>query len=292
MRVFLAKLLLHFFALLPLSATHFLGSVMGRVGFYLPNKLKHPMKRNIELCFPHLSSEERRSLYKNSFIETYKSLAEAGPLWIWNKDKILSSIQHVSGENLFKQAFAKGNGVILALPHIGAWEILGIYCAEMAKVTALYKPVKLDGLNTLIKQSRERNGTTLVPTNRQGVRSLFEALSRNELVIILPDQDPGKEGSVFAPFCGIPANTMTLLPRLANKTGASVVFGYAERLAHGRGFVIHFLPAPENAFDKDLTTAATQLNSGIENCLRMVPQQYQWGYRRFKRRPPGESRIY
>ena len=109
---------------------------------------------------------------------------------------------------------------------------------------------------------------------------------------MLPDQDPGREGSVFAPFYGIQASTMTLLPKLLLKTGASLIFGYAERLPRGNGYHIHFLPADNTLWTQDLIQTATQLNHSVETCVRQLPTQYQWAYKRFKTRPDGEPRIY
>jgi len=135
-------------------------------------------------------------------------------------------------------------------------------------------------------------GATLVPTDASGVRALYKAVAKNQMIGILPDQDPGDEGGVFAPFFGVPANTMTLLPRLMQKTGAAVIFSYAERLPRGQGFHVHFLPAPADARTDELQQAAAALNLGVENCVRQSPAQYQWSYKRFKTRPPGETRFY
>jgi KDO2-lipid IV(A) lauroyltransferase len=109
---------------------------------------------------------------------------------------------------------------------------------------------------------------------------------------MLPDQDPGQGGGVFAPFFGISANSMVLLGRLARKTGAAVFFGYCERLPGTRGYRFHFLPAPAGIDDPDPQVAAAAMNRGVEACVRALPDQYQWSYRRFRNRPPGEAGIY
>jgi KDO2-lipid IV(A) lauroyltransferase len=292
MQATLAEYFFRFLSLLPLSMAHKIGSAIGHIAYMLPNSLKHPLKINIDLCFPDLSAAERADLCKNSFIEMCKGLAEGGAMFTWDSQRLLNLVKQVSGEEHLKQGLDKGKGVILALPHLGCWEILSVYCPTHYPTTALYRPLRLSGLDPFIKQARERFGTTPVPTNATGIRSLYKALNKNEVVAILPDQDPGREGGVFAPFCGISASTMTLVPRLIDKTGATLVYGYAERLPNGTGYNIHFLPEPNDFKNLDLQEATKLLNQGVERCVQQSPEQYLWVYKRFKTRPEGEPSIY
>jgi len=292
MQAKIVEYLIRLIALLPLPVAHALGTLLGKILYMLPNSLKHPLKVNIDLCFPDLSPQQRTRLYRDSFVEMTRAAFETGALWVWKNSKILSMVKQVSGEELLEAAFNKGTGVILALPHLGCWELMSYYCSFKYPFTALYRPMRVSQLDPFIKQARQRSGATLVPINATGIRQLYKALARNELVAILPDQDPGKEGGVFVPFCGIQVNTMTLLPKLLQKTGATLLYSYAERLAHGQGYHIHFLPVSDMVYDADVVQAATHLNRGIETCIRQLPAQYQWAYKRFKTRPPGEPRLY
>ncbi|MGD8566760.1 MAG: lysophospholipid acyltransferase family protein [Gammaproteobacteria bacterium] len=291
MRATIAKLLLRFLSWLPLRLAQDVGTAIGLAAYLVPNTLQRPLKTNIDLCFPDLPPRQRRRLYRQSFVELGHTLTESGALWLWDDERLLKCIKRVSGETALEQGFANGKGVILALPHLGAWEMMGVYCSRKYPMTSLFRPLRLEPLNPFIKRARERFGAKLVPTNASGIRALYKALANNELVAILPDQDPGREGSVFAPFCGIAASTMTLLPKLASKSGATIVFGYAERLAAG-GYHIHFIPQNTPLPANDLTAAATQINRGVEHCIRQVPAQYQWSYKRFRTRPDGETRFY
>jgi KDO2-lipid IV(A) lauroyltransferase len=112
------------------------------------------------------------------------------------------------------------------------------------------------------------------------------------MVGILPDQDAGSGQGVFVPFFGEPANTMTLLSRLAARTRALVVVAYAERLSGSRGFHVHFVPASEAIYDEDFERSAASLNRDIERCVRDLPQQYLWSYKRFRIRPRGVQSPY
>jgi Kdo2-lipid IVA lauroyltransferase/acyltransferase len=288
----LAKFFIHLLALLPLRIAYLLGTISGYLAYLIPNSLQKPAKINIDRCFPELTAKKRARIYKNSFIELGRVATETGALLLWNKDRTLGLITKVSGVELVEQALAHGKGAIIAAPHLGAWEMIGLYCSSKFVITSLYRPLRMSQLDPIVKQSRQRFGATLVPTNASGVKALYKALENNQLAGILPDQDPGKEGSVFAPFFGIPASTMTLLPRLAAKSGATVIFGYAERLPKGAGYHIHFLAAPGPIHGKDFVESATHLNKGVENCIRQSPAQYQWSYKRFKTRPEGEPPFY
>lgn len=109
---------------------------------------------------------------------------------------------------------------------------------------------------------------------------------------ILPDQNPGN-GGVFAPFFGIEANTMTLVHKLAEKTGAGIVIAYADRLPRGQGFITRIHPVDEQGIlNREPVAAATALNQAVEMCVREQPTQYQWTYKRFKKRPEGEEKLY
>jgi KDO2-lipid IV(A) lauroyltransferase len=112
------------------------------------------------------------------------------------------------------------------------------------------------------------------------------------MVGLLPDQEPGAGQGRFAPFFGIPAYTMVLLARLAKKNGSAVFIGYAERLPRGRGYHLHFIPAPEGIAGAPLEEALALMNRGVEACARALPEQYQWSYKRFRTRPEGAASFY
>ncbi len=292
MRAFVIRFLIRFWSLLPLRLAHACGAVLAHIVMWFPNKPMNICRTNICLCYPKMSAAQQQSLVKRIFMETGKTVTEIGALWLWRRDKVLDLVKKVSGEEALLEAVAQKRGVIIAAPHIGAWEMVGLYWASRFPMTSLYRPPKMSELDQFVRSARERSGARLVPTNTQGVKALFHAIRKNEFIGILPDQDPGDEGGVFAPFFGIETNTMTLLPRLARKSGAAVFFVFAERLPKGLGFHMHVIPATNDIASADLVTAATALNQGVERCIQLCPEQYQWIYKRFKRRPTGESSLY
>lgn len=286
------KILFTILSWLPLPLVHRLGSLLGRSLTLLSNDLRDTARTNIKQCFPDYSAAQQQQLVSQCLQETAKATLETGALWLWPMEKVLPLVREVSGEDLLKQAMTEGKGVILAAPHFGAWEIVGPYCAAHWPMTCLYRPPRQKALNDVMLHGRERAGITLAPTDGSGIRALYKALGRGELIGILPDQDPDRNAGVFAPFFGVQANTMTLLSRLANKTGATVLMAYAERLPNGQGYHLHFEKTDAGLLEGDETQKATHLNQAVQRCVLHQPAQYQWAYKRFKTRPEGEGRFY
>jgi len=288
----LASLLLDIFAALPLRADHALGSLIGRIAALVPSRMRHVTRRNLALCFPTMSERERRRLERQSLIETGKTLTEVGPLWRWPRDCLLDIIRETPGLEAVERARAEGHGVILLGPHIGAWELVGLYASIRWPMTSLYKPPKQTAMDAPMREARERLGATLVPTNASGVKALLQALKRGEVIGILPDQEPTEGQGVFAPFLGQPAYTMILASRLIRRESAKAFLTFAERLPRGAGFRLHFIPAEEEFYSPDLETSTAALNRGVEACIRIAPAQYQWSYKRFRKRPEGMEGVY
>lgn len=292
MRIRLIKGLIWLFSRLPLSIAHHIGAFFGWLVWIFPTQTRKDALTNLARCFPELSQQACDRLARQSLIEAGKTLLEFGPLWSLTPARFEQLIVSEEGAEAVHAARAAGRGIILATPHLGSWEMGGHYCAQRWQITSLYRPPRMKELETVLIEGRSQLGARMVPTTAQGVRSLFETLQNGGAVGILPDQDPGNSGGTFAPFFGLAANTMVLLNRLARKTGAAVFIGFCERLPHAQGYRIHIIPAPDGIDSADSTVAASALNAGIEQLVRMKPEQYQWGYRRFRTRPDGEPPIY
>lgn len=274
---------------LPLSVAHHLGKLVGWLMLKIPNKQRRNALINIRLCYPHWDAAQAQAFHRRFFFEYGKTYSEVAYLWLRPVHEVLALVREVSGGELLRRD--DGRGVIVLSPHLGAWELAGLYLSVQGPTTTLYKPQP--ELDWLIREARARGGADLAPTNPQGIRRLVQALRRGELVGILPDQEPkANRGSLFAPFFGVPAFTMLLINRLARRTGARVIFLFAERLPRARGFHIHCLPAPEGIDSEEEIQGATALNRGIEAAIYTCPEQYLWAYKRFRKRPPGMPKLY
>lgn len=277
---------------IPLPLIHGLGHIIGLFVYWIPNSLKKVAAINLQLCFPQMTAAERQKVLRQSLIESIKTGLEMGAMWFWSIERLNSLDKGIKGLEIWQEAYQKGNGVIALTPHIGQWEFLGLFSQKYAPMTSLYRPPKLTDLNEFLINARKRTGNTVVPTTPSGVRALYGSLKKGHMAGILPDQDPGKTG-IFAPFFGIQANTMNLITKLAERTHAPVIIAYAERLPWGRGYITHIHSVDHtNITNPDPVLAASALNKAIENCVREKPTQYQWIYKRFKKRPQGEASFY
>jgi KDO2-lipid IV(A) lauroyltransferase len=285
-----AAVFLRFTAGLSLSTGRRLGALVGFLAGFFRSGPRTVAEVNLRACFPELSSDQTRRLVKESLIEGAKTVMELGPLWHWSKERLAQLERGVDGEDLLHSAMSEGKGVLLLVPHLGNWEFINHFLMARYQFVALYREPRIQELDALLRRARERSGCVMVLATRVGVRRLYEALDRGDLVLVLPDQEPIKTSGVFAPFFGIPALTGTLVPRLLRRSGARPLFGFV--LRDGPGFRVCFRAAPAGVLDTDMEVAAAALNRGVEECVLECPEQYQWTYKRFKTRPSGTSRPY
>ena len=281
---------LRLFQLLPLRLAHAVGSLTGWLLYVFPSKAKKVTLRNLQLCFPEKSSEDIKHLTLKSLQETAKTALELGRIWLDPVPQVLKLVTRVVDEDIMKAAVDAGKGVLLLAPHLGSWELYGLHISNYAPTTYMYKPPKVHAFEAVMTGFRARGGAALAPTNRRGVTQLLKALERGEIVGILPDQEPDRGSGVFAPFFGVDALTMTLASKLAAKTEAAVVCGFARRLPDSSGFEIIFKAADKDVASEDLSVAAAALNRTVEACVCDEPAQYQWEYKRFSKRPPETSK--
>jgi len=291
MKIFLFKFILSFTAALPLKLIHLLGKGIGKLSWISNSRIRRIAEKNIQLCFPELNNQQQTEMVRKILNETGKVILEAGKMWHSNADTTLKLVQECENVQLIKQAQRQGRGVIIAMPHYGSWEVLNLYCARHYPVTSMYAPQENSQADQLIRQARQRSGATLVPTDTSGIRAMSKALKQAELVLMLPDQSP-KDAGQFAEFFGHPCYTMTLLPKLAKKTNAVVLYAYAKRLENSSGFKLIFRPSSKDLATLELGDALVQMNLDIEKLIRETPHQYQWTYKRFKKQPEGSKNIY
>ena len=271
---------------LSLPALHRLGNAAAWLTERLGREEWHVARVNADLCFPDWSEAERRQLARAALRENARGLVELAAAWQWPVSRVLGLIESVEGADVVDEALAEGRGLLVIAPHHGAWEVLQMWLAQRVRLNALYRPPRWKELEALLNRGRSRSGAVFWPARASGIRALFKALKAGEAVGVLPDQSPPGEG-VFVPFFGRQAKTMTLFGKLAERTGAPVVIGWAERLEGGAGFRLHWQRVTEPVGDPDPEVAAAALNRAIEGVVRLKPAQYQWTYRRFSRRPEG-----
>lgn len=280
--------LLRLLGYLPLRALHALGAGFGG----LLARTDNPMRRKAEHTLSRIDTsfgEEKRHFLRAALVEAGKSFFEVAKIWTADPARTLALVREVRGGNLFDAALAARRGVIIAAPHLGCFELLNYWLCSRTRIAIAYRPPRQPELEPLL--IRARGGLAAEQVRAEGtagVRTLFKRLAAGGVVGILPDQEPKQGEGEFAPFFGRPALTMVLLSRLAQRTGATVLFAFAERLPRGAGCVLHILPAPAGIADPELPRAVAALNRGVEDCIRLAPRQYQWHYKRFSAQPPAD----
>jgi len=291
MKIFLFKFILSFTSALPLKVIHLLGRGIGKLTWITNSRIRRIAETNIQLCFPELNQHQQTEMVKKVLNETGKVILEVGKMWHSSADTALRLIQECENEQLLQQAQQQGRGIIIAIPHSGSWEMVGLYCARHYAMTSMYAPQEDPKVDHLVQQARQRTGAKLVPTDINGIRAMSKALKQGELVAILPDQSPKDKGK-FVPFFSQTCYTMTLLPKLASKTNAVVIYAHAKRLDDSSGFKLIFRASSKDLATLKLDDALVQMNLDIEKLIRETPHQYQWTYKRFKKQPEGSPGIY
>ncbi|MBS0556540.1 MAG: lipid A biosynthesis acyltransferase [Proteobacteria bacterium] len=275
---------------LPLRTLHGIGAALGWLLWRLPNPLRRKAVQTLSHVKTQFGTKSSHEMLKPALIETGKGALELCKIWSGNPQATLALVRDVRGGELFDQALASGKGLIIAAPHLGCWELLNFWLCSRTSIAIAYRPPRRPEIEPLLIRARGALAAEQVRADgAAGVRALYKRLLAGGVVGILPDQQPKAGEGEFAPFFGTPALTMVLLSRLAQRTGAMVLFAFAERLPRGTGFRVHILPAPAGIADPDLSVAVTALNHGVEDCVALAPAQYQWAYKRYSIRPPNES---
>lgn len=265
--------LLRLFSSLPLPVVHGIGRAVGRMIYAVPGGYRRHVQRNAAQAGFHEPRFARQAA-----AETGAMMSELARVW-FQSDACMAQVI-CEDWSVIEQALAEGNGLIMLTPHLGCFELAARYAAQRIPLTVMFRPHRKAMLRGLLDAVRATSNLTTVPATSQGVRSFVRALRQGNAVGLLPDQAPKGEG-VWVPFFGRPAYTMTLPGKLAQQTNAALIIAAGERLPGGRGWRMYVRrltgPLPEDA-----EAQAAWINAEMEEMVRRFPQQYLWGYNRYK----------
>jgi KDO2-lipid IV(A) lauroyltransferase len=264
--------------LLPLPAQRRVGSALGLLIRCLPLAYVRIARRNIELCMPGLSSEDRNDLVDRHCTSLGMGLCETADTW-WSSDRRVNALAQVQGLENLQAALAKGRGAIMIGGHFTTIEIATRILGTVVPLNVLYRPTKNAVLSHIMLTSFSRHGK---PIPYDDIRSMIRALKNNEAVWYAPDQSYRNKGAAMVNFFGIPAATTTATSRLARISGAAVLTYFPERLPGNAGYRVVIGPALENFPGDDVISDVERFNRLLEAQIRRVPEQYLWVHRRFK----------
>jgi KDO2-lipid IV(A) lauroyltransferase len=273
---------------LPLSLQRSLGALFGRVLYYVAPDRRHVAKTNIRMCFPELSAAEQAALVKSIFKEQGIALIESGMAW-WPQPERLIPLGEVIGFEHVQKAQQEGKGILFLSAHFTSLDITGGILAQHMKYDGMYRKNNNPVIEKLSKQGREQFFEELI--EKRDIRKLVKRLREGKAVWYAPDQDLGMKLSVYAPFFGVQAATITATARIAKMSGCAVIPLSMRRSDEGR-YIIEMQPPLEDFPTGDDVADATRVNEVVEGMIRKSPAQYMWVHRRFKSHPEGKGYLY
>ena len=266
-----------FFSRWPLWALHAIGQAVGWLAWLFSPTYRQRFSTNVKTAGLNFS-QVRGAIGQAGSMSTELPRLWMGksPAVVWTEGSLVC----------VEAAYAAGKGVLFLTPHLGCFEVTAqalttSFSAKFGPLTVLYRPSRKEGLGQVMEATRARPGLETAPTTLAGVRQMIKALRAGKAVGLLPDQVPPQGMGQWTPFFGKPAYTMTLAARLALQTGAKLMVIWGERLPWGQGYRIHAseLNTPEAA---DVDALVLQINQAMERLILSRPDQYLWGYARYK----------
>lgn len=275
--------LLKNFSRLPLRLIQVTARSVGWLLYVSNSSARRVTEINLKSAYPELSESERDQLTKRSLKSQCMTYAESVKIWGSAPEFALEQIKAVHGESIFLAALQNPNGTLAVVPHFGTWELMNAWVNLHTAPVIMYKPSKNPDVDRFMLEARQRLNATLVPTDETGVRTLFKHLKQGGFAAILPDHVPKESGGIYSPFFGQNALSSTLLSKLAAKTQCSVIGLSCLRREDLSGFELHVQTLSAEINAKDLQLSVDTLNKEMERMINVAPEQYLWGYKRFRK---------
>ena len=266
---------------IPYKGLFYIGKVLALLLFTLPNKHRRVSEANLKLVFPHKTSLQINSILRDSLFHSIMNMLEAGLVWGNQDYKKKPGFINVKNFSKIETALSSNKGVLLFTPHIGNIEIIINFLGQHTDCTIPYTQPKNKDLDKIITNSRNKSGVKMVDINVSGIKDMLSALKNKKLVAVASDQVPKKGAGIISKFFNSEIYSMSLLPKLQQRTGCVAHLMYCERKENGKGFVIHF----DSKIDlsSNIQDGVDKMNNEFEKCIMKLPGQYSWEYKKFKR---------
>ncbi|HEV2687965.1 MAG TPA: lysophospholipid acyltransferase family protein [Bryobacteraceae bacterium] len=252
-------------------------------------RLRRTAMRNLELAYPDKTLAERKAMADEVFRSIARLLYAFARFPQMNRTNISDWIRYEGLEH-YMAAKALGHGVLIATAHFGNWELSAFAHALLTEpMNIVIRPLDNQAVDRMVEHRRQLSGNRLIE-KWDGARAILRALQQNEAVGVLIDQNTSLQEGVFVNFFGTPACANTAFAKIAARTGAAVIPGFATWSVDENKYVLRFYPAVEISGDPAEDTQ--RLHAKLEEAIREHPGQWLWIHRRWKTRPPGEPSIY
>lgn len=245
--------------------------------------------RNLEMAYPEKTPAERKIIVDEVFRSIARLLYAFARFPRMNRENISQWIRYEGLEH-YQEAKKAGRGVLFATAHLGNWELSAFAHGLMTEpMHVVIRPLDNPGIDRLVEERRQLSGNQLI-VKWDGARAILRALHQNDAVGILIDQNTSLQEGVFVNFFGAAACANTAFAKIAARTGAVVIPGFALWLEAEQRYVLRFYPPLEITDDPAEDTR--RLHAVLEGVIRESPGQWLWIHRRWKTRPLGESPLY
>ncbi|WP_110643830.1 LpxL/LpxP family Kdo(2)-lipid IV(A) lauroyl/palmitoleoyl acyltransferase [Salinicola sp. CPA57] len=276
-------------AMLPWRLKLALGRGFGLLTWKLARRRRHITDTNLSLCFPELDGQQRAELVKKTFIANGIGVLETATGWCRDPEHLRHRVTFRGTEHM-ERAMAQGKGALIIGIHFSTLDLGGALHSLFFPADVVYRPHDNPVFEDFM--TRARRNIFGAAIDRHDLRGVVRRIKSGHAVWYSPDQDFGREVSVFAPFFGVSAASIKLTAKIARMTGAPVMPLMFHRNPDDRTYTLEYLPPLENYPSGDDVADAAQVNAFIEQAIRRRPEQYLWLHRRFKTRPPGEESFY
>lgn len=268
-----------------------MGSCIGLTGLKVGKRRRAIAEQNIDACFAEKSYEDKQALLRESFKSLGKSFFESGIAWFWPAWR-LRGMYTISGLEHLKKAQDDKQGVLFLAVHFTPIEICAAFINQHHSIDGFYHPHKNSVYEYVQSRGRTRHNSLSETIPRKNVRAAVRALKKCHVLNYAADQDYGANNSVFIPFFGILAATVTAPSKLVSLTNAKVIPYSTLRREDGSGYSITIYPPMEGFGKGGEVSDAHLINQFVEARVRENHSQYLWVHRRFKSRPEGEKEFY
>lgn len=280
---------------LPLPLARLESGVLGGLLRRATPNLVRVARRNLSLALPELSEPKREAIVAGVYESLALSVLSFARSPRLTPENITDWIRYDGFEH-YERARAGGKGVLFLTAHLGNWELSalahGLYGHPMSIVV---RPLDNPHLDRLVTRHRTLSGNRIIEKT-DSPRRIFEALDAGRDVGVLIDQNASLESGVFVDFFGVKACASTGLTKLALRTRAPVVPGFALWEPSQGRYVLRFWPPLDMTVSGDaqidVQVNTQRMHSLLESIIRRYPDQWLWIHRRWKTRPPGEPPIY
>jgi KDO2-lipid IV(A) lauroyltransferase len=274
---------------LPYRALFALGRALGTLTVHLPGERRHVAQRNLELCLPHLSPAERSDLLRAALRDLGMMFVEFALAWFGSERAIAAVPCEIEGLEHLEACRKSGRGALLVGGHFSHLELCARLVSQRIRIAGMYREMDDAVFERAVLRARLRYAQAMFL--KEDLRRTVKYMRAGGTVWYAPDQDMRGKDSVFVPFFGVSAATITATHHLARLSGAAVIPFFHQRKPDG-GYVLR-LEAPLADFPgDDVTIDTARVNACVERMVRDAPAQYLWIHKRFKTRPVGETPVY